>query len=75
MQIQYDIQVVQMKKILMTLLLIGMAFAADFTAEYEHLGYGAATTEGVPMVGEILILGGIALLYIAYRGGEKHGSD
>ena len=57
------------------ILLIGLSFA-DFTAEYEHLGYGTLTTTGteaVPMVGEVLILAGVALIYIALVGMKKEG--
>jgi hypothetical protein len=46
------------------------------TVDNWQMGYGAqGITGAVPMVGEVLILAGVALIYIAYRGGEKNGAD
>lgn len=46
------------------------------TSETWQIGYGAQQISGGEnMVGEILILAGIALIYISYKGGDKHGSD
>jgi hypothetical protein len=72
------------------LLLLGIAAADQFTfqgqgvisnsntttTETWQIGYGAQQIAGGEnMVGEILILAGIALIYIGYKGGEKHGVD
>jgi hypothetical protein len=61
-----------MKQLLIMALLAASLYASDITVEYEHLGYGTVGIGGENMVGEILILAGVALVYIALNG-KKEG--
>jgi hypothetical protein len=46
------------------------------TTETWQIGYGAQQISGgEDMVGEILILAGVALIYIGFKGGDNRGSN
>ena len=58
------------KALALSFFLSSVTFAADITGGYVHLGFGTVSQGGENMVGEMLILGGIALIYIVLTRGE-----